>query len=238
MADKPVIPAYPERGWGQMLPAYFQDGLRIENHAQNGRSSKSFRDERRWKTVLERLKPGDFVIVQFGHNDEKYQDPARWSGPFGSFKSNLVAYVREARARQAVPILATPVARRAFTPDGTVTNTHGDYPAAVRQAAEEEKVPLLDLSAKTEALLAAMGPEGSKRLFSYAAKGEYARRPDGLADNTHFCAFGASRVCDLAVEEIQAKVPALARWLKTGPPPDPVPPAPTRSPALNGGSRE
>ena len=95
MADKPVIPANPERGWGQMLPMYFQDGVRIENHAVNGRSTKSFIDQGRWEAVTNLLRPGDYVIIQFGHNDEKKNDPKRYTEPFGSFKTNLAMFVRD-----------------------------------------------------------------------------------------------------------------------------------------------
>src|SRR5208283_3750600 len=112
MADKTVIPANPERGWGQMLPMYFQDNVRIENHAVNGRSSKSFIDQGRWATVTNRLRPGDYVIIQFGHNDEKKNDATRYTEPFGSFKANLARFIRDTRALRATPILATPVARR------------------------------------------------------------------------------------------------------------------------------
>ena len=105
LADKPVIPANPERGWGQMLAMYFGENVRISNHARNGRSSKSFLDEGRWKTVLEQMKPGDYVVIQFGHNDQKKTDPRRFTTPFGDFKQNLKRYVDDAR----LPILATPI---------------------------------------------------------------------------------------------------------------------------------
>ena len=210
MSDKPLIPAYPERGWGQMLPMYFKPEVRIANYAVNGRSTKSFLDEGRWKTVLGLLKPGDYVIVQFGHNDENKRNAARFTEPFGEFKQNLQRYVRDARAAKAVPVLATPVARRKFSADGQVRDTHGDYAEAVRQVAAEERVPLLDLDKRSRELLAKMGPEQSKRLFDWVEPGEYEKCPDGLKDDTHFNAFGASRTCDLAVLELRIAVPELA----------------------------
>lgn len=213
MSDKPVIPAYPERGWGQMLPMYFKPEVRVVNHARNGRSSKSFLDEGRWATVLALLKPGDYVIIQFGHNDEKKADTARFTEPYGTFKQNLKRYVQEARAAKAVPVLATPLARRKFGPDGRALDTHGDYAQAVRQAAAENQVPLLDLDQRSRELLSKMGPEQSKRLFDWVEPGEYEKCPDGLKDDTHFNAFGASRMCDLAVVEIRSAAPELARWL-------------------------
>ena len=213
MSDKPLIPAYPERGWGQMLAMYFKAEVRVANHARNGRSSKSFRDEGRWSTVLALMKPGDYVIIQFGHNDEKKGDAARFTEPFGEFKQNLKRYVHEARAAKAVPVLATPVARRRFGADGQVRDTHGDYPEAVRQVAAEEQVPLLDMEKRSRELLSKMGPDQSKRLFDWAEPGEYEKCPEGLKDDTHFNAFGASRMCDLAVLEIRLAVPALAQRL-------------------------
>ena len=213
MSDKPVIPAYPERGWGQMLPMYFKPELRVANHARNGRSSKSFRDEGRWSSVLTLMKPGDYVIIQFGHNDEKKGDATRFSEPFGEFKQNLKRYVQEARAARALPVLATPVARRRFGADGQVRDTHGEYPEAVRQVAAEEQVPLLDLEKRSRELLSKMGPDQSKRLFDWVEPGEYEKCPEGLKDDTHFNAFGASRMCDLAVLEIRLAVPALAQRL-------------------------
>lgn len=214
MADKPVIPPNPERGWGQMLPQYFKEGARIENHAANGRSSKSFRDEGKWQVVLDRLKSGDYAIIQFGHNDQKNQDAKRFTEPFGEFKQNLERYVRETRDRKATPILATPVVRRKFDADGELVDTHGDYTKAVRAVAEEQKVALLDMNRKSEELVTRLGPESSKKLYDWIAPGEFAKHPQGLQDDTHFNAYGASRVCDLAVEEIKNVAPELAKWLK------------------------
>jgi lysophospholipase L1-like esterase len=210
MANKPVIPANPERGWGQMLHLYFQDAVRVENYAQNGRSSKTFIAEGRWDKVVAALKPGDFVIIQFGHNDEKTNEVKRGTAPFGEYTTNLVRFVREAREHKATPILATPTTRRKFDASGMVTNSHGVYPEAVRKVAAVEKVPLLEVTTATEKLLQQLGPEGSKRLFDWIPAGEFAPDSKKLEDDTHFNAYGASRVCDLAVVEIAAKVPELA----------------------------
>jgi lysophospholipase L1-like esterase len=210
MANKSVIPANPERGWGQMLHMYFKDSVRVENYAQNGRSSKSFIAEGCWDKVLAALKPGDFVIIQFGHNDEKTNDVNRGTAPFGEYTTNLVRFIRESREHQATPILATPVARRKFDESGTLTNSHGVYPEAVRKVAVVEKIPLLELCTVTEKLLQQLGPESSKRLFDWIPAGEFAPDSKKLEDDTHFNAYGASRVCDLAVLELEAKVPELA----------------------------
>jgi lysophospholipase L1-like esterase len=209
MANKPLVPAYPERGWGQLLPLYFKSSVRVENHAMNGRSTRSFVTEKRWKAIIDKLQPGDYVIVQFGHNDEKTNNGVRVTEPFGGFKQNFERFVREVK-----PILATPIARRRFDKDGKFFDTHGDYPEAIRQVAKEQAVPLLELHTKTCELLKQLGPEQSIKLFNYATPGEYTKLPEGLKDDTHLNAFGATRVCDLAIEEIVVKVPELAAHLK------------------------
>jgi lysophospholipase L1-like esterase len=214
MADKPLFPANPERGWGQLLPLYFQAGVRVENHAMNGRSTKSFLDENRWNAITNRLQPGDYVIIQFGHNDEKNEDPTRYTEPFGSFKTNLERLVRETREHRATPVLATPVARRNFDGDGKPVDTHSNYVTAVRQVAREQQAPLLDLNRLSTELLTQLGPESSKRLYDWIPAGEFKRDPKGLSDNTHFNAYGASRMCDLAAGEIEANVPQLATRLR------------------------
>ena len=213
MANKPLIPENPERGWGQMLPPYFKAGVRVENHAMNGRSSKSFRDEGRWQAVENLLKPGDWVIIQFGHNDEKDQDTTRYSAPFGSFKTNLTQYVLDTRAHGANPVLATPTARRKFDDSGKLVDTHGDYVTAVRQLAAEQGVPLIDLNKRSDELLRREGPEQSKNIYIWVTAEEYPALPKGRQDDTHFCAFGASRMCDLALDEIKTAVPELALYL-------------------------
>ena len=214
MSDKPVHPANPERGWGQLLPTYFKEDLRIENHAANGRSSKSFRDEGRWKTVQERLKPGDFVIVQFGHNDQKIQSSDRYTGAFGTFTENLARYVSETRQAGAHPILATSIVRRKFDSDGQLIDTLTNYVAAIRELAPKLQIPLLDLNRSSAELVQRMGPERSKQLFKWTEPGDYPEQKEAFKDDTHLNAFGASRVCDLAVVELRTKVPDLAKWLK------------------------
>jgi len=216
MSNKPLIPAYPERGWGQLLPLYFKSGVRIENHAMNGRSTKSFILEDRWNTVREKLKPGDWVIIQFGHNDNKPSDTNRYTEPFGSFKTNLMTFIAESRARGAHPLLCTSIARRKFDKDGKLMDTHGDFIAATRQVATEEKVPLLDLNKRTDELLRELGDERSKMLYDWVTTNDIPGMKTNLVDDTHLNAFGASRVCDMAVEEIEANAPELAKFLNTG----------------------
>lgn len=216
MANKPVIPANAERGWGQMLPAFFKDTLRIENHAMNGRSTKNFLTEGRWTVITNKLNSGDWVIIQFGHNDEKKTDPKRFTEPFGEFKTNLTRYIHETRSKSAHPILVTPVVRRSFDAAGQLKDTHGDYVKAVREVAAEQKVPLLELNTRSAEIVQSLGPDRSKKLYLWVGRDEFPQLEQPKEDDTHFCAYGATRMCDLAVEEIQKVAPQLAQHLRRG----------------------
>lgn len=214
MANKPYNKGNPEKGWGQVFPLYFKEGIKIENHAKNGRSSKSFRDEGLWDIVLEKIKPGHYVIIAFGHNDQKQDSPERYSAPDTDYRKNLERYVRETRNKGGIPVLATPIMRRRFDENGKLYDTHGRYPEVVREIAKEKNVPLLDLHKQTEMLLKAYGEERSKELFLHIQPGEYASLPQGKEDDTHLSAIGAFRVCDLAIEEIKLAVPEWVPYLK------------------------
>lgn len=214
MANKPYNKGNPEKGWGQVFPLYFKEGIKIENHAKNGRSSKSFRDEGLWDIVLEKIKPGHYVIITFGHNDQKQDSPERYSAPDTDYRKNLERYVRETRNKGGIPVLATPIMRRRFDENGKLYDTHGRYPEVVREIAKEKNVPLLDLHKQTEMLLKAYGEERSKELFLHIQPGEYASLPQGKEDDTHLSAIGAFRVCDLAIEEIKLVVPEWVPYLK------------------------
>ena len=209
MADKPTEPPNPEHGWGQLLPKFFKDPAMIVNHAANGRSTRSFITEGRWQKLVDALRPGDWVIIQFAHNDEKIFPNAR-----GEFQDNLRRFVADARAKQANPILATPCARRSFDESGRLADTHGDYSDAVRAVAAATKVPLLEMNLLTMDLEAGHGPEGSKRLHLWISAGVYQRQPVGYQDDTHYSAYGAERVAALAVQEIIRLRLPLADWLR------------------------
>lgn len=209
MATQAVVPATPTRGWGQMLQPYFLDPVRVVNFASSGQSTKSFRDKRRWQQILDGLRPGDFVIVQFGHNDGKPDH--RRTEPFGTFQENLERFVREVREHGATPILATSIVRNIWNDDGkTLRDTHGDYVVATRRVAEAQRVAILDLNQKTGELLEKIGPERARQLFNNVEPGVFVKYPHGFQDGTHLNVTGACRVCDLAIEEISAKVPPLA----------------------------
>ncbi|GAA4443038.1 hypothetical protein GCM10023188_43470 [Pontibacter saemangeumensis] len=213
LADKPYGKGNPEKGWGQVFPLYLQEGVKVENHAVNGRSTKSFRDEGRWDKVLQKLKKGDYVFIEFGHNDEKSEDPKRYAAPETDYRKNLERYVAETRAKGAIPVLATPIVRRKFE-GGELVDTHGKYPDVVREVAAKRKVPLLDLERKTKELVSRYGEERSKALFLHIAPSEYESLPEGREDNTHLSAYGAFRVSDLVVEEMREALPEVAKLLK------------------------
>lgn len=212
MADKPLD--LPERGWGMALGALLDPAVKVDNRAMNGRSTKSFLDEGRWAKLAADLAPGDFVIIQFSHNDEKREDPKRYTDPAGSFRENLRRFIAETRAKGATPLLATPVCRRKFDAAGKLVPTHGAYPEAVRAVAREEGAPLLELEDATARWLQAAGDVPSRRFFMWIAPGSHPRIPEGRKDDTHFVAAGAEAVALLAASEIRAHAPSLARWLR------------------------
>jgi DNA sulfur modification protein DndE len=212
MADKPLD--LPERGWGMVLGRYFKDPAVVHNHAVNGRSTKSFIDEGRWQAIVDQLHEGDAVIIQFAHNDEKKEDPTRYTDPATTFRDHLRRFVNDVRGRKALPILATPVARRKFDATGTLTATHGEYPDAIRAVAVEMKVPLLELERATSKWLQEVGDERSKKFFMWIEAGKYPGLPDGRQDDTHFVEAGALHVAELAVEQIRALKLPVAGWLK------------------------
>lgn len=214
MADKPYDDGNPEKGWGQVFPLYFEEGIRIENHAVNGRSTKSFLNEGRWEVVWQGINPGDYVIIEFGHNDAKKEDSTRYAEANTTYRWNLEKFVDGTREKGGIPILATPIVRRRFDNEGRFYDVHGDYPKVVREVASEKNVILLDMHSKSEELLILYGEENSKKLFLHIERGEYPSLPDGKTDDTHFSPTGAFRMCDLVVEEIKLKAPELAKYLK------------------------
>lgn len=192
---------FPYAGWGQMLPMYFNADVAIVNEAKSGRSSKSFLNEGRLQPILDQIKPNDYLFIQFGHNDEK-PDEERATDPFTTFKEHLAIYITEARQRGAIPILITPVQRRKFDASGKIIDTHGDYSVAIKQLAEEQEVPLIDLMAKSTALYEQLGDEPSKSLFMWAYPGEFIAFPEGAKDDTHFQESGGITIAGLVAQSI------------------------------------
>lgn len=201
VTDQPES-GYPYCGWGQLLPAQFKHDVAVDNHAHSGRSSRSFIDEGRLDVIMRRMKPDDFLFIQFGHNDEK-PDPARGTEPFTTYKQYLKKYIDAAREAEARPVLITPVHRRYFAEDGTLTDTHGDYITAVRELAAEEEVPLIDLAERSRLLFEEAGEEGTKDDFMWILPGEYMNFPTGMEDNTHFQERGAHRLAQQVAEAIR-----------------------------------
>jgi len=176
-------------GWGAVLQQFFTDGVRVDDAARSGRSSKSFIDEGLWAALEAQIQPGDYVLIQFAHNDEKTDDPARYTDPATTFRDYLRMYVGQSRSLGAFPVLLTPICRRDFS--GTmILNTHGAYPDAVRAVAADTGTPLIDMTQKTTALLESLGAAASVALFA-------------TGDNTHLSAEGAPMVAKLVIDGIR-----------------------------------
>lgn len=198
----------PWSAWGQMLPRFLSAGTAVANHAESGLSLGSFRSSTRLEKILSTIKPGDYVFIQFGHNDMKEKN----SGAFTTYAKNLRSYIEAIAEKQGTPVLVTPMYRRRFT-GNTLTDSLGDYPKAVRQVAEEKKVPCIDLHAMSARLFTALGPEKTKKAFVFFAANTYPNQPKALADNTHFSTYGAYELARCMVEGIRANVPELATHL-------------------------
>ncbi len=239
MANKPLDKENQERGWGQMLPIYFEGPIKVDNHAVNGRSSKSFIDEGRWEKVREQIRPGDYVIIQFGHNDEKAKSPDRYTVPGSTFDANLKKFVSETREKGGTPILMNSIVRRNFPANGiaaaqtddrqktwkkglenypaegdTLVDTHGDYRIAPRNVAEEMGVAFVDMNALTHELVQGLGKDASKSLYMWMPVGVYEFAPNGRIDNTHLNVFGGIVVSRLAVNALAEKVPTLRPYIR------------------------
>jgi pectinesterase len=234
MANKDISNGKQERGWGMVLQCYFDDGIRIDNHAMNGRSSKSFITEGRWERVLEKMRPGDYVIIQFGHNDEKPKAD-RHTDPGSTFDYNLSKFVREARERGGIPILMNAVVRRNFlkavpkndddealrstvyqeqkqTEGDTLVDTHGMYIVSPVDVAKRMNAHFVNANQLTHDLEQGLGMEQSKKLHMWFLPGEEPSIPNGRQDNTHYSIYGAHIVAKILADAIAQEVPALNRF--------------------------
>lgn len=204
--------AWPEMGWGVPFAHFFDSSVTVSNHARNGRSTRTFITEGLWEKVISQVKAGDYVFIQFGHNDEV---PTKASATKPEeFKGNLERFIRETRNKQALPVLFTPVARRKFDTAGKITGTHDQYAAIVRTVAKEQQLPLIDMDIKSQQLLQLMGPETSKLLFLWLTPGENPNYPSGKQDDTHFNELGARRMAELALADIKNILPELNGRIK------------------------
>lgn len=204
----------PETGWGEMFGQFFKDGkVKIENRAMNGRSTKTFISEGRWQAIIDNLQKGDYVFVQFGHNDSSKDKGERYTPP-EDYRKNLIKFIEETKAKKGNIVLLTPVMRRRFDKEGKFYDTHGEYPDIVRAVAKEYKVPLIDMHRKSEKLIVSYGAENSKKLFLILKEGESPNYPKGLDDNTHFSPHGAEEMARLVVEGIRETKIGLRKYLK------------------------
>ena len=199
-------PGEPAAGWGQMLPRFFSADIAIANHAESGETLKSFMTAGRLAKVLEQLKAGDYLFIQFGHNDSKNRWPQTYAAPDSTFPAYLKAVIAEARLRRAHPVLLTSMHRRKFDANGKVIDTHGAYPPAVRKVAAEEQIPLIDLHTLSEAFYEKLGATGSAVAFT---------------DGTHHSNYGGYELAKIVVSEIQRQMPSLAAYLRCGSAPEP-----------------
>lgn len=235
MANKSIAGGAPERGWGHVLGRYFDEEIHIDNHALNGRSSKSFIDEGRWDAVIAQVKKGDYVFIQFGHNDEKTA-PKRYTVPGGTFDDNLRRFVNETRAKGGIPVLFNSIVRRNFVrpqdeainkdarsvpgqaaipqEGDTLFDTHGAYLDSPRNVARELGVTFIDLNKMTHNLVQGMGPVESKKLFMWVAPNTVPALPQGREDNTHLNVYGARIIAGLAVDAIEQSIPQLAKHVR------------------------
>lgn len=191
---------FPERGWGMMLQDFFREGqVQVVNYARNGRSTRSFMNEGRWQTILEQIEPGDYVVIQFGHNDQPKGKGSRYSSP-EDYGINLERMIATAREKGATPILCTPTARRNFNDDGSYRSSHGVYPDVMKKVAAEQNVPLIDMHQMSADFIVREGPQASMKYYMQLPAGTNKNYPRGLSDNTHFRAEGAIQMAQFFVD--------------------------------------
>jgi lysophospholipase L1-like esterase len=195
------VSAYPETGWGMPFAYFFDDSVTVVNAAMNGRSTRTFIEENRWQPIADKLQQGDYVLIQFGHNDEVKTKKSYTTET--EFQSNLQKFIDESQAKKAIPILITPVARRSFDASGKIVDTHAAYSELVRAVANKNHLPYIDLDKLSQGLLQKMGSENSKFLFLHLEADEHPNYPEGKEDNTHFSEFGARKMAELVLADLK-----------------------------------
>ncbi len=205
---------FPETGWGMPFIHFWNENLMVVNKAKNGRSTKTFLSEGLWKQIMDEATAGDYVFIQFGHNDEVKSKVNSYTTT-EEFTINLKKYIGDARDKKMIPVLMTPVARRKFDATGKIEQTHQEYSALVRKVAEEEKLLFIDLDAESMQLYQQFGVENSKLLFCQLKPGEHPNYPDGKEDNTHFNELGARLIAQLVLKEIRTTIPDLLSYINT-----------------------
>lgn len=214
----------PWAAWGQMIPRFFEAGkIAIANYAESGEALNSFVSAKRLEKILSLMKPGDYLFIEFGHNDQKQNGEG--IGPFTSYKSQLKYFISETKKKGGIPVLVTSMHRRNFDSTGHIVNTLGDYPAAVRETAKEEAVALIDLNAMSKILYEAWGEEKSIRAFVHYPANTFPGQDKELKDNTHFSTYGAWQIAKCIVKGIRDAKLDLAQYLVKGATPfDPAKP--------------
>jgi lysophospholipase L1-like esterase len=201
----------PITGWGTPFANYFDSSIEVANRARGGRSTRTFISEGLWQKVADSLKEGDYVLMQFGHNDEakepQYKD--RYTS-VPDYKTNLQRFITETRLHKANPILVTPVTRMRFDKQGNVMETHKEYSAAVWEVGTANNTPVIDLDSMSRKLLQQFGQENSKLLFMYVDSLQNPHYPNGRKDWTHFNEYGARRMAELVLFEITKQKLPLA----------------------------
>lgn len=200
----------PWASWGQYITNYFDKNVVVANYAASGLTLRSFKAGLRLKKILSVIKPGDYLIVEFAHNDEK--EKGAGIGPWESYSASLREYVQAARDKGANPILITPVQRRAFNADGTLKPTHGDYPDAMRKVAQEMNVPLVDITKLTTTLYESWGDEPSRKAFVQYPANTFPGQTEKLEDNTHFNSFGANEIALCVIKGLRDLHSPLAKY--------------------------
>jgi lysophospholipase L1-like esterase len=205
----------PWASWGQMIPSFFvPQNICIANYAESGEALNSFKSAKRLQKLLGLMKAGDYLFIEFGHNDMKQKGEG--IGPFTSYKASLKYYISETRKKGGIPVLVTSMNRRTFDSTGHITNSLGDYPEAVRQTAKEENVALVDLNAMSKIMYEAWGPEQSIKAFVHYPANTFPNQTKKLEDNTHFNTYGAYQICRCIVQSIQDNKLPIAKYLKKG----------------------
>ena len=202
----------PWASWGQMIPRFFTDQVSFANYAESGERMDTFIGRGRLKKILSQIKKGDWLFIEFGHNDMKIKGPGK--GAFYSYMTNLKEFIDEARTRGAYPVLLTPTSRRFFDDEGHVINTHEDYPEAMKFIAERENVPLIDLNQMTKTLYEALGVEPSKHAFVQYPAGTYPGQTEDLKDNTHFNTYGAYEIAKCVIEGMKELNLPLVEYIR------------------------
>jgi lysophospholipase L1-like esterase len=206
----------PYSAWGNMIPRFFKPGaIVVANYAESGESLRSFIAEKRLDKILSQMKAGDYLFIEFAHNDQKQKDLL----PFVGYKALLEKFITETRKKKGIPVLVSSMHRRNFDSTGHIVNTLGDFPEAARQTAAEQKVALIDLNAMSKILWETLGPEESKKAFVHYPANSFPGRDKAIRDDTHFSNYGAYQLAKCIVEGIKKAEPGLAKYLLDGLPP-------------------